>query len=266
MRLYAISDLHLANKPTVEYLRSTPEYPDDWLVVAGDVGEREEHLQTAWQILTQRFAHVLWVPGNHELWHTPGEAAGEAKYQTLVDVCRSYDVRTPEDPYAIFESQSGTYRIALMFLLYDYSFRPDDIAFEDALDWAKADQVMCVDERKLLPHPHASRHDWCRARCNSTSDRLDRESTDYPTILVNHWPLRQELARLPRIPRFSLWCGTRITEQWHRRFGADVVIYGHLHIRKTCTIDNVRFEEVSLGYPKQYDATRPITDYLRRIV
>lgn len=30
------------------------------------------------------------------------------------------------------------------------------------------------------------------------------------------------------------------------------VIYGHIHLRGTTRLDGVRFEEVSLGYPKQW--------------
>jgi hypothetical protein len=54
------------------------------------------------------------------------------------------------------------------------------------------------------------------------------------------------------MPRFSIWCGTRRTEDWHLRFNAAVVASGHLHIRSTSYRDGVRFEEVSLGYPRQW--------------
>ena len=85
-------------------------------------------------------------------------------------------------------------------------------------------------------------------------------------ILVNHFPLRADLAVLPRIPRFRVWCGTRLTEDWHRRFNVEAVIYGHLHLRASHTIDGVRFEEVSLGYPRQWDQRRGIGPYLKRIL
>ncbi|HET7500845.1 MAG TPA: hypothetical protein VFK02_07575, partial [Kofleriaceae bacterium] len=89
---------------------------------------------------------------------------------------------------------------------------------------------------------------------------------DHRTILINHFPLRRELARLPAIPRFSLWCGTRRTETWHLDFRAHAVISGHLHIRSTRWIDGVRFEEVSLGYPRQRAGDRAIEHYLREIL
>ena len=84
--------------------------------------------------------------------------------------------------------------------------------------------------------------------------------------MANHFPLRKNLAVLPRIPRFSIWCGTTLTDEWHRRFNIEAVVYGHLHMRSSKVIDGVRFEEVSLGYPKQWDQSRGAEHYLRRIV
>jgi len=85
-------------------------------------------------------------------------------------------------------------------------------------------------------------------------------------VLINHFPLRQDLLYLPRIPRFSLWCGTRRTEDWHRRFPVQGVVYGHLHNRATHFRDGVRFEEVSLGYPCDWDPGRGLQHYLREIL
>ena len=42
MKLYAISDLHLGYEINREALKALPPHPDDWLIVAGDVGEKRE--------------------------------------------------------------------------------------------------------------------------------------------------------------------------------------------------------------------------------
>ena len=47
MRLYAISDLHLANEINRRALEALPSYPDDWLILSGDIGETEDHLRFA---------------------------------------------------------------------------------------------------------------------------------------------------------------------------------------------------------------------------
>jgi hypothetical protein len=155
-----------------------------------------------------------------------------------------------------------------MFLLYDYTFRPDHVAPDDAVAWAAEAGLRCADEEFLRPDPHPTRAEWCRERCEVTARRIEsaQQRTGLRTILINHFPLKQQLAHLPRIPRFQIWCGTRRTESWHTRYRAAVAISGHLHIRSTRRIDGCVFEEVSLGYPRQWDRTKPIDAYLRPIV
>jgi hypothetical protein len=53
-------------------------------------------------------------------------------------------------------------------------------------------------------------------------------------------------------PEFAQWCGTELTADWHLRFRAAAVVYGHLHIPRTTWHDGVRFEEVSVGYPREW--------------
>jgi 3',5'-cyclic AMP phosphodiesterase CpdA len=253
MKLYAISDLHLGFEANQRALVDIAGRPVDWLILAGDVGEGAAHLEFAFRQLKPRFAKLVWVPGNHELWTLPNEKArGRFKYDELVELCRSYDVLTPEDPYPIVSIAGRDVRIAPLFILYDYSFRPSHIPIERAIAWAAEAGIECADEVLLHPDPYADLTEWCHARCEATEQRLKAFRNDLPTVLINHFPLCQDLARLPRIPRFSIWCGTRRTEDWHLRFKAAVVVSGHLHIRSTSYRDGVRFEEVSLGYPRQW--------------
>src|SRR5207237_10030868 len=72
------------------------------------------------------------------------------------------------------------------------------------------------------------------------------------TVLRSNSLLRQSVLRRPSMPDFALWCGTRLTEDWHCRFRAEAVVMGHLHMPGARLRDGVRFEEVSLGYPQQW--------------
>ena len=89
---------------------------------------------------------------------------------------------------------------------------------------------------------------------------------DGPTVLINHFPLLGELVRFPFIPRFRIWCGTERTRDWPRRYRASAVVYGHLHMRGTTRIDGIRFEEVSLGYPRQWRNGSPARTGVRQIL
>lgn len=272
MKLYALADLHLRYEVTRRALEALRPRPYDWLILAGDVGETEEHLRFALGVLTRRFGRLLWVPGNHDLWtippreNRPDGLRGEAKYRRLVQVCRDYGVLTPEDPYVVWPGEGPRCILAPTFVLYDYTFRPDEIPVEKAVEWAAEENLLCSDEVLLHPDPYPSKAAWCEARVKETEPRLEEAAARAPLVIINHFPLRQDLAILPAIPRFSIWCGTRRTEDWHLRYRAEVVIYGHLHIRGTYRRDGVRFEEVSVGYPPNWDQKLGIEPYLRQIL
>jgi calcineurin-like phosphoesterase family protein len=214
-------------------------------------------------------ARLVWVPGNHELWTLPSSketARGQFKYDKLIRLCQAHGVLTPEDPYPIVAVGGKEVRIAPLFLLYDYSFRPAEVPSERAIQWASEAGVACTDELLLHPDPYAGRAEWCHSRCDLSELRLEASCNYVPTVLINHFPLREDLVRLPTIPRFSLWCGTRRTEDWHKRFNAVVVVSGHLHVRSTSYRDGVRFEEVSLGYPRQWVNATTLEDCIREIL
>lgn len=268
MRLLAISDLHVGSATNRAALATLEDHRDDWLILAGDLGESLAHVQCVLDATQPRFAKVFWVPGNHELWTYPEGSGlrGQAKYDALVALCRARGVTTPEDPYVQWPGDGPPVVIAPLFVLYDYTFRPDDVPHEHALDWAFETGVLCADEAVLHADPLPSRASWCHARCALTEARLAAVPASHGTVLVNHFPLRRDLAVLPRVPRFSIWCGTRRTEDWHLRFRARVVVMGHLHIRATHHRDGVRIEEVSLGYPRQWPVDRGLEPFLREIL
>ena len=270
MKLWALSDLHLHFPENRRSLAELPARPDDWLILAGDVGEKLDELAFALDTLQPRFARLIWVPGNHELWTMPDEGPlaprGVARYERWVSFCQARGVLTPEDPYPTWEGEGGPLVLAPMFLLYDYTFRPDDVAPEQAVAWAAEAGIACTDEAVLHPDPYPSRAAWCEARVASTEARLSALPPGTETVLINHFALRQDTVFIPKVPRFLPWCGTRRTEDWHLRFRARVVVTGHLHMRMTQWRDGVRFEEVSLGYPRQRRPERGARDFIREIL
>ncbi|MBX7073579.1 MAG: metallophosphoesterase [Pirellulales bacterium] len=267
MKLFAISDLHVGHPENRQAIVDLPPHPDDWLIAAGDLGDSLEQIDDALALLTGRFAQVIWTPGNHDLYTVEDDGPrGVDRYQQLVELCRRRGVLTPEDDYPLWPGDGGPHVIAPTFALYDYSFRPDDVPEGREIAWALESNLFCSDETYLYPDPFANRRAWCAARVELTEARLAEVAWRHPLVLVNHWPLLREHAKLPAVPRFSIWCGTRRTEEWHRRFGAAVVVYGHLHIRRTTLQNDTRFEEVSLGYPRQWRQRRGLQSYLREIL
>jgi len=269
--LLAIGDLHVEHPENREIVAGIePESDADWLIVCGDVADRPEDVEWALGKLRDRFARVIWVPGNHELLAQRGDPPllrGEQRYRHLVELCRGLGVITPEDPYPVWEGACGPVRVAPLFLLYDYSFGCNIAPTrEEAMERAHAAGVVCIDEFLLDPAPYPSRQAWCEARVRETEARLAEVEPLLPAVLINHFPLIAEPTRVLRHPEFAQWCGTALTADWHRRFRATAVVYGHLHIPRTTWHDGVRFEEVSLGYPRERRRWPIARPELRRIL
>ncbi|MBY8343876.1 metallophosphoesterase [Streptomyces spinosirectus] len=270
-QLLAISDLHIGyaeNRALVEAMR--PESDEDWLLVAGDVSETVSDIRLALKTLASRFAKVVWTPGNHELWTHPKDPVtlrGAARYDHLVEMCRELGVTTPEDPYPIWQGPHGPVAVAPLFLLYDYSFLPAGCTTKaQGLRYAHGTGIVCTDEYLLHPDPYPSREAWCRARVAETERRLAALPEDLPTVLVNHYPLDRHPCDVLWHPEFAMWCGTELTADWHRRFRVATMVYGHLHIPRTTFHDGVRFEEVSVGYPREWRKRPQPPGRLRRVL
>jgi 3',5'-cyclic AMP phosphodiesterase CpdA len=256
-RLLALSDLHVAfpqNREIVAGLQ--PGSNGDWLLLAGDVGELYPDIEWALRTLAGKFATVVWTPGNHELWtrrKDPVSLCGQERYLALVELCHSLGILTPEDPYPVWDGPGGPVTIAPVFLLYDYTFRPDGaLTKEQGLKLAYEKGIVCRDEALLHPDPHNTKEEWCWARIEVTERRLAARDPALPVVFVTHYPLVREPTRVLRYPLFAQWCGTTRTSDWHLRFNAAAVVYGHLHIPRVTWYDGVRFEEVSLGYPREW--------------
>ncbi|AZA13815.1 metallophosphoesterase family protein [Corynebacterium choanae] len=245
--LWAVSDLHAAvrdNRPKIDAITSAN--PADWLIVAGDVAERTELVVEVLAELRRRFACVIWVPGNHELFcRSTDRYQGREKYDELVAALRAIDVLTPEDPYPVFHGVT----IVPLFTLYDYSFRMAGMSVDDAVEAAHRRQVVMTDQFAIAPFVDIRA--WCWDRLAYSVKRLGKISG--PTILVNHWPLVIEPVERMAYPELSLWCGTRHTRSWGKRYGAQAVVYGHLHTPGITQVDGVKHIEVSLGYPREWE-------------
>lgn len=255
--LFAVSDLHIscpANQRVLDGLH--PDSHNDWLIVAGDVAHTFDDVKRALRLLARRYAKVIWAPGNHELWTTPQDYVqlrGETRYEALVHMCQDNGILTPEDEFAIWQGPTGPLTIVPIFQLYDYSWRaPGTTTKKESLEYALRTGVFCADEIMLHPDPYPDRDSWCEARLLKSERRLSALGPKVKTVLVSHWPLIRQPTQRLRFPEFAQWCGTTQTFDWHKRFQAEVVIYGHLHIPRTSHYDGVRFEEVSLGYPNEW--------------
>ena len=159
VKLWAISDLHVGYEENRRAVEALPAFPDDWLIIAGDTGETPAHLDFVLRSLGAKFAQLIWTPGNHDLWTPKTLPPDRARRRPLRSAgrrcaagtaCSRRKIRTPKWP------GDGPLRaIVPTFTLFDYSFRPDHVAREDAVAWAAETGVRSADEDLLAPDPYA---------------------------------------------------------------------------------------------------------------
>lgn len=70
LRVFVLSDLHTDYDENMKWVKclSPVRYKNDVLLVAGDVAEAYGNFYLTMSLLKDRFEHVFYVPGNHDLW------------------------------------------------------------------------------------------------------------------------------------------------------------------------------------------------------
>ena len=63
--MYCISDLHTDHKENMEWVKNITGDKEGCLIVAGDVSHMASQFETTMACLTQKYASVHFVPGNH---------------------------------------------------------------------------------------------------------------------------------------------------------------------------------------------------------
>ena len=193
MKLWAISDLHIGYEENRRAVQALPAHPDDWLIIAGDTGESPTHLDFVLRTLRQRFAQLIWTPGNHDLWTpTTWQPAqrGVAHYERLVALCQKYGVLTPEDPYARWPGDGPDARdrpgVSLVRLLVSSRVRCRASAPSSGPRNPACDPPMKNSSRPIRTRPAMS---GATRACDATEARLASLPPDVRLILANHFPL-----------------------------------------------------------------------------
>jgi len=242
----------------------TPGNHELWTLPSDPVALRGVARYAALVKTCQRFG-VLTPEDDFPVWDGPGGPVTVAPLFTLYDYSFRPDSPVTSAPAAAAPGAAGQAAdpVAVVLAAIDQAVpadtTPADTRLADggqaggrqaAVAAARQAGISPADEGRLHADPYPSVAAWCRDRVAVSERRL--AAVDGPVVLVSHWPLLRAPVAALRRQAFAPWCGTTLTAGWHRRHGVLAAVYGHLHIPRTTHIDGVRFEEVSVGYPREW--------------
>ncbi|KAF6175313.1 hypothetical protein GIB67_021818 [Kingdonia uniflora] len=99
LRIFVLSDLHMDYSENIDWVKSLSiiRYKNDVLLVAGVVAETYNNFVFTMSLLKDRFDHVFYVPGNHDLWcQWEGDNYLDSieKLNVLLTACSGIGVKT----------------------------------------------------------------------------------------------------------------------------------------------------------------------------
>ncbi len=239
MRIFAVSDVHIdfeVNRQWIQNLSAT-DYRNDVLILAGDISDSIRLLDWCLTTLAGRFAKVLFVPGNHDLWVFNDQTYGTSldKFQRVCQVIDNCGASMRP-----FHSD----RLSIVPLLgwYDYSFgEPTSELLEAWVDYRACRWPDHFSEREITQYFLQFNHDVLKV-------------TNETVISFSHF-----LPRLDVMPNYipgnkrTLYpvLGSTSLEAQIRQLKPAIHVYGHSHVNRKLALDDVLYINNAFGYPTE---------------
>jgi predicted phosphodiesterase len=236
-RVFALSDIHVDYDANARWVRdlSSLDYRDDILILAGDVSHKQAELAACLEAFAARFAKVLFVPGNHDLW-VLGEAPERTSLQKFADVAVLVeDSGASMQPYwhgaALFAPLQGW---------YDYSFgEPSEDLFRMWTDY------------RACRWPAGFQPDDAAVHFTRLNRQISARGAA-KIVTFSHF-----LPRIDLVPSFvssrhrvlDPVLGSTRLEQQLRQLGSTMHVYGHSHINRRVRLDGITYINNAFGYP-----------------
>jgi len=238
VRVFAISDIHLDYEENRRWLHnlSRVDYRADILILAGDISDVVLLLMEGFEALQRRFAHVLYVPGNHDLWvHRNGGGDSLAHFELVQQIAADYGIQT--DPL-----QLDSLSIVPLLGWYDFSFGTPSPEIRSAwVDFVACKWPNGFDEAQITGYFISMNEPYLGVKNNTL-------------ISFSHFLPRIDLmpATIPASKRILYpVLGSRQLEKQIRRLNSDIHVYGHSHVNRDVTKDATRYINNALGYPHE---------------
>lgn len=238
-RIFAISDLHVDYRQNGQWLAdlSRNDFTDDVLILAGDISDNLDRIERSITVCAERFAMVLYVPGNHDLW-----------------VLRDRDIKSSFDKFdrvctavergggSMRTYTTGTTAIVPLLGWYDYSFgEPSEELRRRWMDYRACRWPEDITQKDVTAHFIAMNEPV--------------EKPQQPLVITfSHFMPRFDLmpSFAPDKAKFLFpILGTATLDAQIRRAGSSIHIYGHSHVNRRAFRDGILYINNAFGYPRE---------------
>lgn len=242
MRIFACSDIHVDFENNLRWVNSlsNSDFKKDILILAGDITDDIVLLQKVLESLRERFLQLLYVPGNHDLW-----------------VCRNIGMNTLEKFQLVKKIADNTgvsmkplhfnqLSIVPLFGWYDYSFgQPSNEILLTWMDYQACKWPKDFNETSITNYFISMNEAYL-----DLNDRF--------IISFSHFVPRIDL--LPSyIPQYHRHLfpvlGSSLLEKQIRLLGSNIHIYGHSHVNRQVSKENIEYINNAYGYPYETQIT-----------
>lgn len=239
MRIFVTSDLHFDYQENERWFAnlSNSDFQKDIIIIAGDISENIQTIQRCFELLCAKFLHVLFVPGNHDLWiyNDKNTKSSLDRFTDVMQLAEKTGVVTQPFQY------NGVGIIPLLGW-YDFEFgMPNEDLQQAWMDF------------KACRWPD----DWSTK--DITRFFTDKNTTVSPTDCTTLISFSHFLPRIDILPAFipvsfdylHPIMGSPILEKQVRILNPDIHIYGHSHINQHITLDAITYINNAFGYPSE---------------
>lgn len=261
LRVFVVSDLHTDYAENMTWVKRLPTLKrgKDVLLVAGDVAETHKHFVLTMSILKDKFEHVFFVPGNHDIWcrREGGNYVDSLeKLDKLLDSCKDLGVVT--NPTII-----DGLGIIPLFSWYHESFdREIDITSVNVppLEMACKDFHACIWPARLSNRDTSLALHFDAMNENNQDSIREIQRTCTQIITFSHFVPRLELCPekrmlfYPKLPKIigSDNLEARIRSIHGTEGGVSAChVFGHTHFCWDAVLDGIRYIQAPLAYPRE---------------
>lgn len=242
MRVFACSDIHVDFKDNLHWVNSLSknDFKNDILILGGDVTDDILLFQKVLEDLRYRFFHLLYVPGNHDLWVC--RDIGINSFDKLLQIKKIADNTGVSMEPLHFDFLS----IVPLWGWYDYSF--GQLSSETINTWM--DFRACKWPEGFTSKKITSYFiNINEAYLDINNKHIISFSHFVPRIDLLPWyipPCKRELYPV---------LGSSLLEKQIRKLGSNIHVYGHSHVNRQVLKENTLYINNAFGYPYETQIT-----------